>query len=114
MLEKIKLHQGPIFFTLTVVLTGTLGFGLGRLSKLEEAREPVRISQPASVSESLVEAKTAPTSSGSYVASKNGTKYYLLGCAGVARIKEDNKVYFATKAEAERAGLEPAANCPGL
>jgi hypothetical protein len=48
------------------------------------------------------------------VASKSGTKYYLPTCSGVGRIKEENKVWYATKADAEAAGLTPAANCPGI
>jgi hypothetical protein len=110
MLEKIKLHARPIFFIATIVLTGTLGFGLGRLSRLEEGRESVKIIN------NNVAVASAPinTVQGSYVASRNGTKYYLLGCAGVQKIKEANKIYFATKEEAEKRGLTPAANCPGL
>ena len=111
MLEKIKLHTRPIFFIATIVLTGILGFGLGRLSRLEEGKEPVRI-----INNNVAVASSTPinTIRGSYVASRNGTKYYLLGCAGVQKIKETNKIYFATKEEAEKRGLEPAANCPGL
>ena len=49
-----------------------------------------------------------------YVASKSGTKYYLPSCSGVKRIKEENKVWFATVDDAKAAGLTPASNCPGL
>ena len=52
--------------------------------------------------------------SGAYVASKSGTKYYLPWCGTANRIKEENKVWFETKAEAEAAGYQPAANCKGL
>ena len=53
---------------------------------------------------------------GAYVASKTGTKYYLPWCGTASRIKEENKVWFETKAEAEAeaAGYQPAANCKGL
>ena len=51
---------------------------------------------------------------GAYVASKNGAKYYLSTCSGAKRINEENKVWFATVAEAQAAGYTPAANCPGL
>ncbi len=51
---------------------------------------------------------------GKYVASKSGTKYYLPSCSGVKRIKEENKVWFASVEDAQAAGLSPAANCPGL
>lgn len=49
-----------------------------------------------------------------YVASVNGSKYYHRGCGGVGRIKEENKVWFATPEEAQKAGYEPAKNCPVL
>ena len=51
---------------------------------------------------------------GKYVASKNGTKYYLPNCSGAKRISETNKVWFATAAVAVAEGYTPAANCPGL
>ena len=51
---------------------------------------------------------------GKYVASKNGTKYYLPGCSGAKRIKEENKVWFVTADDARKAGLSPASNCPGV
>lgn len=49
-----------------------------------------------------------------YVASKNGTRYYLMTCGGVGRIKEENMVYFKTSTEAREAGYTPAKNCPGI
>ncbi len=49
-----------------------------------------------------------------YVASKSGTKYHLPWCGGAKQIKEENKVWFATKEEAEKAGYTPASNCKGI
>ena len=40
----------------------------------------------------------------SYVASKTGKKCYLVDSPAGKRIKEDNRVYFASKEEAEKAG----------
>lgn len=57
--------------------------------------------------------KPSPQSE-NYVASKTGSKYYLPNCAGAKRIKEENKVWFATKELAAAAGYQPAANCKGL
>lgn len=105
MWEKIKLP-------LLVILVGALGFGLGRLSRIEEGREPIKIRQPEKTEpETMPLAKAA---AGAYVSSKNGTKYYLAWCAGASRIKTENKVYFADKAAAEKAGYSAAANCPGI
>lgn len=41
-----------------------------------------------------------------YVASKNGTKYHPIDSGTANRIKDENKVYFQTKEEAEKAGYE--------
>ena len=51
---------------------------------------------------------------GNFVASKKGTAYHFPWCPGAKRIKEKNKIWFQTKAAAEKAGYRPAANCPGL
>ena len=46
-----------------------------------------------------------------YVASKNGTKYYLTTCAGASQISDANKVWFVSAADAEAAGYTRAASC---
>lgn len=56
----------------------------------------------------------AVKATGTYVASKTGSKYYLPSCAGAKRIKDENKVWFATKTAAETAGYSTASNCKGL
>ena len=57
---------------------------------------------------------TATAETGKYVASKNGSKYYLPSCGTANRIKEENKIYFNTKEEAEAAGFGPSSTCKGL
>jgi len=49
-----------------------------------------------------------------YVVSKNGARYHYPWCSGAQSIKEENKIWFDTKEEAEAAGYTPAANCKGL
>ncbi|MEN9647778.1 MAG: Metal binding domain of Ada [Candidatus Parcubacteria bacterium] len=44
-------------------------------------------------------------------ASKTGKKYYYNDCSGLARIKEANRVSFASAALAEQAGYTIAAHC---
>ncbi len=43
-------------------------------------------------------------SSGLYIGSKQGSKYYKKGCAGLARIKPENYIWFDTKTDAELQG----------
>ena len=126
--EKIKSRVGPhekdLWLILMIILIGFLGYGLGRLGKLEEGRVPVKIVQPALVSEGLLAGNnqgakplslpSATVAQGKYVASKSGSKYHLPWCAGAKRIKEENKVWFDTAEAAKAAGYSPAANCPGL
>lgn len=123
---RSKINSPDLFLILVVVLAGSLGFGLGRLSKLESSRTPIRIETPAApvlAGESgSALPSTGPKASpaekaggqGQVVVSKNSTKYHLPTCAGAKAIKEENKIWFASAEEASRAGYEPAANCPGL
>lgn len=60
------------------------------------------------------EASSVSEVRGAYVASKYGEAYYLPWCGGVRLIKEENKIWFATKEEAEAKGYRPSANCKGL
>lgn len=50
-----------------------------------------------------------PAHAGNFVASKNGKSYYLATCRN--NIKEENKIYFQTKEDADKAGFKPARNC---
>ncbi len=105
--KGLFLRLGTEYFApALIVLVGFAGFGLGRLSVLEENRPPIRVLAGES-------ARAAPEGGG-VVASKNGAKYHLPWCSGAARIAEENRVWFASAAEARRAGYEPAANCPGI
>ncbi len=108
-----------------LILIGLTAFGLGRLSSKAESSQGLLIRLPDGTTETaaayqaatpapVAQTTAAPAGEGAYVASKSGTKYYLPSCSGVSRIKEENKVWFATAAEAAAAGYSPASNCPGL
>jgi hypothetical protein len=119
----------PLVLPVIVVLVAVAAFGLGRLSA-EQGHPALRILYPnaqaasPAVSSAAVAntakaaqlpANAASDSGGdAVVASKTGTKYYLPSCSGASRIKDENKIYFATAAQAQAAGYGPAANCPGL
>jgi len=68
----------------------------------------------ASTPKKVLPTGTATAETGKYVASRSGEKYYLPTCGTVNRIKEENKIYFNTKEEAEAAGFEPSTACKGL
>lgn len=123
---KGLLSQDEVYTLFLVLLVGAAAFGLGRASvdvpvgmvtavvletsaAIEDASE-VKVQEPvkSTISEELPDSGVLP---GKYVASKTGTKYHLPTCGGAKQIKEENKVWFTTKEEAEGAGYTPAANC---
>ncbi len=121
-----------VYLPIIIVFVGISSFTLGKLSVDSETKKTEPVTQSASATliergnngtsdqstkeESDVSKKVSTESAvdGGYVASKSGTKYHLPWCSGAQRIKEENKIWFATKAEAESAGYTAAANCPGI
>lgn len=88
-----------------LILASSASFGLGYLAGRDAGQGSGGVGDsPTAVS----------PSTGRFVASKSGTKYYLPDCAGAGRISEANKVWFISAAAAVAAGYEPAANCGGL
>ena len=113
---------GELYLAAVIVLVAVISFGLGRLSKIREEKTPItienvkentQIGESKPLSTSNVD-KTNSTSSKIFVASRNGKKYYYAWCESANVIKEQNRIWFSTQAEAEKAGYQPAANCKGL
>ena len=112
------------FLALVIVAVGVGGFALGRLSLRSAHRDVALVRAP------WAEAPPAPAvpegarqvplreaqapAPGRVVGSLKGSVYHLPWCAGASRIKEENRRWFSSVEEAERAGYRPAANCPGL
>jgi hypothetical protein len=112
-----------------IVLIATASFGLGKISRNESERVPIKIleSVPLESSSLIPDAKevkgvsvkspsTISTSNSSeeVVASKKGTKYHYPWCGGAKQISEANMITFQSIEEARKAGYTPAANCKGL
>lgn len=132
-------HENRIVLFIGVILLSFISYGIGRLS-VPQPQEPITIqasSQDILKNNSVVKEEikqeeknlTAQTqenikavkntgliasSAIKYVASKNGAKYHLPTCPGAKRIKEENKIWFDSKQEAEKAGYSPAKNCKGI
>ena len=110
-----------LYLTAVIVLVAVISFGLGRLSKIREEKTPITI-ENAKENTQIGESKPLLTSNIDneiktdkiFVASRNGKKYYYAWCDAAKTIKEQNRVWFSTQAEAEKAGYQPAANCKGL
>jgi hypothetical protein len=60
---------------------------------------------PTVLGTNTTQAITAPaTAPGAFAGSKNGTKYYTPGCAGLERIKPENRVWFQSAEDATLQG----------
>ena len=124
----VKNNNTELYWAAVIILVAVISFGLGRLSKIREEKTPITIENASSMSD--IDEKTNgagimlehnsstisnfPSSSKIFVASRNGKKYYYAWCESANVIKEQNRIWFSTQAEAEKAGYQPAANCKGL
>lgn len=114
----VKNNSSDVFIILTVILVALISFGVGRLSAPKT--EPIQIKNLKQADYNDLELKTEETENtdivyqGKVVASAKGTKYHLPECPGAKQISEQNKIWFNSPQDAEKAGYEPAANCPGL
>ncbi len=118
--------NNDIFILVIIIFVAFGSFGLGRLSKIDESNNTLRIDNiGASVLDARemrtkgvlnkeIQPTTLSTLGGTYIGSKNGSKYHFPWCSGAKRIKEGNKVTFNTIKEARGAGYTPAGNCKGL
>lgn len=116
--QKLALEADPIFAALLVLLLGLGTLGLYELFRLESQKPAIVITNGLIESVAVNNAQSAgdstspaPTKEGKVLASKNGKKFYYPWCSGVSRIKEVNRVYFASAALAEAVGYTQAANC---
>ena len=126
-IQKIKLFlessRGQMIYLVLVIILATVSsFGLGRLSKTVVNKDPVRIEYSA---QGLVAnasyglpGKTGGlpdirvgNSEGLFVASQKGKKYYPINCPAGNSLKEENKIFFNTEAEAEVAGYTRSTSC---
>ena len=114
-----------LYLVAIIILVAIISFGMGRLSKIREEKTPITIENVATSTEIIANTSSQPSTllqrgrltadaNKIFVASRNGKKYYYAWCDSAKTIKEQNRVWFTLKEEAEKAGYEPAVNCKGL
>lgn len=134
----LEVNQKDLFLASIIILISIISFGLGRLSVIWPEKRPITITtnnptgpspralgqQPTTHNNDEIQKNlnSSPNNSnppannakGKYVASKNSTFYHFPWCPGALKIKEENKIWFQTKEEAENRGYKPAGNCEEL
>ncbi len=115
----VKKYQHGLFIGACLILMAGIGYNIGRISSLHKSG--LTPNQQASGYDSLqspsIKTKTSPKPviprDLRVVVTKNSkTKvYHHAWCSGASRIKEENKIWFATENEAISAGYTLAGNC---
>jgi len=100
-----------IFIVLIMVLGVTLVVGAFRLYQMRDEKIDIQYESQAFSLGALEQGREQATSTEQFVASKNGTKYYPVGCSYSNRIKEENRIFFGSEEEAQKAGFERTVQC---
>lgn len=110
-----------ILIVLIVILVGLGSFELGRLSKGRqdsgikiEYSEQFENQEANVISSSNLLQNTGIekiSSSKIFFASSKGSKYYSIGCSAGKTLKQENRIYFDTREEAEVAGYTLSSSC---
>ncbi len=115
--EWIKRYTGDITLFATIFLVVILLIGVYRLQHIRAQKIPVSINGGEELlsKEALLEQyQRASELPGLVAASRQGKRYYYLWCGGLARIKEANRRWFESAAQAEAAGYTLASGCEGF
>lgn len=113
-----KSSHAAEFILVAVIFFGLGAFAAEHFSKngsrmaVMEPEAGFALASPIIVTDTVSsqqEPSSTPVRDGSFVASRNGKTYYRLDCKN--NIKEENKIYFKTEEDAQKAGLTPAKNC---
>ncbi len=107
-------ERETIIYVFIIILVGLISFFLGKLSvlkdKIPEYREDNGFYSIVDINNDI-SSEVIDNKAKKYVASKNGKLYYSISCALSSRIKEENKIWFASKEDAEKYGLSLSSSC---
>ena len=125
-LEKVK----PYYTLILILVVASIFFAIGRLSYIEEHRQPIKIEYNTVIATSTGDilgtsttvqkvttkssVQTSIPNDGPVIGSRSGKKYYYPWCGTVKRIKPENQIHFTSITVAKAAGFTPGGNCKGL
>ena len=114
-----------ILVIVIIILVGLGSFELGRLSK-NNTSSGIKIEYPSQEANTIgsldqngvnlpsnlnTPQNYQKSTSENFFASSRGTKYYSISCSAGKTIKQENRIYFATSTEAEKAGYVLSSAC---
>lgn len=113
-------HEKNLFIDLALVLGFLIGLGAGLLTNSNRVSsiiidKNIKIGLPTTTNNQAGNNSNVPKTtviSGNFLASINGKAYYPVNCDAANRIKEENRIWFNSREEAEAEGYKLAQNCP--
>ncbi|MDP2639032.1 MAG: hypothetical protein Q8P06_02585 [Candidatus Azambacteria bacterium] len=110
-----ELKSNKYFIVASVILVFLIGLGMGFLLKNTKPSQIIidknsKMGLPNQAGQGSNSAQTN-LMMGNFSASISGKAYYPKNCPSANRIKEENRIWFNTKQEAEAEGYAPAQNC---
>ena len=121
-IEFIKFKQSEIVLAIAIVFISIIAFQSGKISALKNLSKPLVIKDPSQSAQidraggsinhmQGLTLQNAGKTNLQVVASKNSTVYHFPWCPGAQKIKEENKITFASEQEAQSRGYTLASNC---
>lgn len=116
LIEKIKIiidqNKETLVYIIIIIFVGISSFLIGRISIETPKGDKNEINYNLIDKDNINDDSSNPIlENKNYVASKNGKMYYPINCGLVSRIKEENKVWFGTREEAEKSGFIASSSC---
>ena len=115
MYQNIDLRSNKYFTAAVLILVFLIGLGIGLLIKNGQSA-PIVIDKNMKIglpqqAQFMAQKNIGNGLLGNFSASINGKAYYPKGCTATNKIKEENRIWFTTRQEAEAQGYKPAQNC---
>lgn len=112
-------NEDKIILAIGFILVAILSFGAGKLSEVNRGQTPIIFQDNANCvkSQALTNKITddqnksiESMTQGKIIGNKNSKIYHIPGGGSYGKISEENRVYFATEADAQKAGYRKARN----
>lgn len=108
-LKKFLLDkEDKIILAIGFILVAFLSFGAGKLSETYRPNTPIIFKNAPDCSTSLAKSADATAdiakTEGKIIGNKNSKIYHIPGSASYNKISPENRVYFDTEADAQKAG----------
>ena len=103
--DWVKVHQKDVFLVFCMISISVISYNMGKIGALKKTpvtiiegqEQKADVYSATGVKNTAAKSSAAPILDKRVVVSKNSDKYHFTWCSGAKRIKEENKIWFATR-----------------